>query len=53
MTTELKTYSFTDEDITLITFALRQLAKKTGMATIQNEATDLVGFIERQTAEKA
>jgi len=48
---DLKTYSFTDEDINLITFAVRRLAENTGMGTIKEDAENLLEYIERLKQE--
>ncbi len=48
---ELKTYSFTQEDINLITFALRQLSSNTGFSNIKDDAENLIEFTERQYKE--
>lgn len=52
MTTELSTYSFTEEDINLITFALRRLVKQATMANVSNDSKDLIDHIERMKKEK-
>lgn len=46
-----KVYSFRDEDIHLITRALRKMAETTGFGTIKADAEDLLSFIERQKKE--
>lgn len=43
---ELNTYSFSPEDIHLITFALRRLNKETEFQNLKTETTDLLNFIE-------
>lgn len=43
---ELNTYSFSPEDIYLITFALRRLNKETEFQNLKTETTDLLNFIE-------
>lgn len=48
----LETYSFTEDDINLITFALRRYSKDAGFVTSANDAIDLIEFIERQKKEK-
>jgi hypothetical protein len=45
-TTELKTYSFTDEDINLITFAVRRLKESTGLSDIKEDSENLLEYIE-------
>lgn len=54
MTTQslLTTYSFTEEDINLITYALRKLKDETPFTTINNDSFDLLEFIKRQQEEK-
>lgn len=48
----LSTYSFTEEDINLITFCLRRMHDTTEMGGIKNDTADLLAFIERQKKEK-
>ncbi len=48
----LTSYPFTDEDINLITFALRKLADNTGFGNLKNEATELIAYIEREKTNK-
>lgn len=48
----LTTYSFTEEDINLITHALRRYAEITGFCTSVADAKNLIEFIERQKKEK-
>lgn len=48
----LTSYSFSTNDIDLITYALRLLAKTTGMGTIGSDARELILFIDRQKEEK-
>lgn len=43
---ELNTYSFSPEDIDLITFALRRLNKETEFQNLKTETNDLLNFIE-------
>lgn len=50
--TELKTYSFTDEDINLITFAVRRLKDQTGFKSTKTECNNLLEYIERMKEEK-
>lgn len=47
----LKTYSYTDEDINLITFALRRLSENTGFSTIKADADNLLAYTERLKEE--
>lgn len=49
--TELKTYSFTDADINLITFALRRLSENTGFGTLKADADNLLEYTERLKKE--
>lgn len=48
----LSAYSFTEEDINLITFALRRLSDETMFPTIRTDAQDLIAYTERQANEK-
>lgn len=48
----LTTYSFTEEDINLLTFALRRLKDSTDFSNIKNDAENLLDFIERQKEEQ-
>jgi len=47
----LKVYSFKDSDIDLITFALRQLKKYSKFSNLQEEAKELIEYIERLKKE--
>lgn len=47
MAQELKTYSFTDEDINLITFAVRRLSETTDYLAIKEDTANLLDYIER------
>ncbi len=47
----LKTYSFNDEDINLITFALRRLAENTGFGKLRTDALELLEYTERLEKE--
>lgn len=49
---KLESYSFTSDDIDLITYALRQLSKSTGFANIKTQAEDLIKYTELQKNEK-
>ncbi len=42
----LKTYSFTDTDIDLITYALRRLKDETSFGGIKNDSENLINYIE-------
>jgi hypothetical protein len=44
---ELKTYSFTQDDINLITHALRRLNETTMFSGTKEDTTDLLEYIER------
>jgi len=46
--TDLKAIPLTQEDISLITFALRKLAKSTVFGQIQMGAKDLIEYIEKE-----
>lgn len=48
MSSELTTYSFTEEDINLITFSVRRLSDTTAFQTQKDEANDLLRYIELQ-----
>lgn len=50
MSKELTTYSFTQDDIDLITYALRKLSLSGGPLT--KEAIDLIEYIEREKKDK-
>lgn len=50
-TTELKTYSFTEEDIDLITYSLRLLGRNAFFQAIKDDAGSLLEYIERQKQE--
>ncbi len=47
----LETYSFTNDDIDLITFALRRLKDTASFAHTAKEAADLIEYIEREKKE--
>lgn len=49
---DLFTYSFTEEDVNLITFSLRRMNETTGIGNIKTETADLLAFIKRQQEEK-
>lgn len=42
----LKTYSFTDTDIDLITYALRRLKDETAFRDIKDDSENLINYIE-------
>jgi hypothetical protein len=48
---ELKTYSFYDEDIDLITFALRRYIKSSDFTSTRQDAENLLEYIERLKKE--
>jgi hypothetical protein len=48
----LTSYALSQQDIDLITFALRRLAENTGFETMKKEATELIEYIEREKKEK-
>ena len=47
----LESYSFTNDDIDLITFALRRLKDTASFAHTAKEAAELIEYIERQKKE--
>ncbi len=48
----LETYSFTNDDIDLITYALCRFSKSTSAGLMAKDARDLIEYIERQKKEK-
>jgi hypothetical protein len=52
MNTELQTYSFTEDDINLITFSVRRLSETTGFKDQKMQAVDLLRYIEMQKKER-
>jgi len=50
---KLDTYSFTREDMHLITFALRRFSTQTRFIDLKDQSIDLIWHIERMMQEKA
>lgn len=47
----LKSYSFTDDDINLITYALRRLKDTTSFKGIKDDSEELLNYVERLKQE--
>jgi len=47
-TTELKSIPLTQEDINLITFALRKLSETTGFKDLRDDSKNLIEYIESE-----
>ena len=47
----LKPIALTQEDINLITYALRRLKETTAYSTIKSDAENLIEYIERENKE--
>lgn len=48
---KLEVYSFSEEDINLITFALRRLQSATNFPNIAKDSKELIAYIERLKEE--
>jgi predicted MarR family transcription regulator len=47
-TTQLQSIALTQDDIDLITYALRKLYNETGFSTLRDNAKDLIEYIEKE-----
>ena len=50
---DLKTIPLTQEDIDLITFALRRLKKDAAFSNLRDDAAELIKYIERENKNKS